>query len=78
MRFRAESDALISAGLAVLLVRVYDGETPETMLKCPPTYLEELGIPGSLSPGRAVGLVSLHRRMQQEAVRLLTLPTPSS
>ncbi len=68
--FHAESDALISSGLAAILVQVYSGETPETILKCPPDYLEELGIRASLTPNRANGLYSLHLRMKQEALKL--------
>jgi cysteine desulfuration protein SufE len=71
MHFAAESDALISAGLAVLLIMVYDGETPEIVLKNPPTYLEEIGVTASLSPNRANGLYSLHLRMKQEALKSL-------
>lgn len=69
--FEAESDALISSGLATLLLQVYSGETPETILKCPPTYLEELGIGASLTPSRANGLYSIHLRMKQDALKLL-------
>jgi cysteine desulfuration protein SufE len=69
--FEAESDALISAGLAALLVKVYSGETPEAILKCPPTYLDELGISSSLTPNRASGLYSMHLRMKQEALKML-------
>lgn len=69
--FEAESDALISAGLAALLLQVYNGESPETILKCPPTYLEELGIQTRLTPSRANGLYSMHLRMKQDALRLL-------
>ncbi|MCE2983553.1 MAG: SufE family protein [Parachlamydia sp.] len=69
--FQSEADALISAGLAALLVRVYSGEDPETIIKCPPSYLEELGISASLSPSRANGLYSLHLRMKQDALKWL-------
>ncbi len=69
--FRAEADALISAGLAALLVQVYSGESPETILKCPPSYLDELGISASLTPSRANGLYSLHLRMKQDALKWL-------
>ena len=69
--FETESDALISAGLAALLTKVYSGETPETILKCPPTYLEDLGISASLTPSRANGLHSVHLRMKQEALKML-------
>lgn len=70
IHFYMASDALISAGLAMLLLEVYNDETPETILKCPPDYLEELGIGASLSPSRANGLYSIHLRMKQEALRL--------
>src|SRR4029077_20554700 len=69
--FESESDALISSGLASLLVQVYSGETPETILKCSPTYLDEIGISASLTPNRASGLYSMHLRMKQEALRML-------
>lgn len=69
--FEAESDALISSGLASILLQVYSGETPETILKCPPTYLEELGISASLTPNRANGLYSIHLRMKQDALKFL-------
>lgn len=67
--FAAESDALISAGLAAILISVYSNETPETILKCPPAYLEELGIGASLTPSRANGLYSIHLRMKQDALK---------
>lgn len=72
--FEGESDALISAGLAAILIKVYSGETPETILKCPPSYLEELGISASLTPSRANGLYSIHLRMKQEALKALMEP----
>ena len=69
--FQTESEALISSGLGVLLTCVYSGETPETILKCPPTYLDEIGISSAISPNRASGLYSLHLKMKQEAIKCL-------
>jgi cysteine desulfuration protein SufE len=69
--FEAASDALISAGLAALLIAVYSGETPETILKQPPLFLADLGIHASLSPNRSNGLAHIHLRMKQEALKLL-------
>lgn len=69
--FQTGSDALISAGLAYLLTLAYNGEEPETILKCPPTFIEALDLVSSLSPNRANGLHSLHLRMQQEALKCL-------
>ena len=69
--FESEADAIISAGLGTLLIRVYSGEDPETILTCPPTYLEELNIPQTLTPGRANGLASIYLRMKQDALGYL-------
>lgn len=72
--FSATSDALISTGLAALLLAVYSGEAPETILMCPPSYLDELNIGESLSPNRANGLYSIHLRMKQDALKYLHRP----
>jgi cysteine desulfuration protein SufE len=69
--FAAESDALISSGLAAILIKVYSGESPETILKHPPHYIEELGIGASLTPSRANGLYSIHLRMKQDALKFI-------
>lgn len=69
VKFDADSDALISAGLAAILIKVYSDETPETILKCPPNYLEDLGLSASLTPNRANGLYSVHLRMKQDALK---------
>jgi cysteine desulfuration protein SufE len=67
--FESEADALISAGLGMLLIRVYSGEKPEVILKCPPNHIEELEIRQTLTPGRANGLASVYLRLKQEALR---------
>lgn len=69
--FKAESDALISAGLAALLVQAYSGESPEAILKCPPSFLETLQLNTLLTPSRANGLYSMHLRMKQDALHYL-------
>jgi cysteine desulfuration protein SufE len=69
--FYASSDALISQGLASLLIDVYNEEPAETILLTPPTFLEEIGIPSVLTPHRANGLASLYLKMKQESLRYL-------
>jgi cysteine desulfuration protein SufE len=71
IQFQAYSEALISAGLAALLIAIYQDESPEVILTCPPSVLEELSIHGSLSPGRSNGLASLFQRMKQDALKFL-------
>ncbi|NGX26189.1 MAG: Sulfur acceptor protein CsdE [Chlamydiae bacterium] len=69
--FHASSDALISSGLAALLIKAYNGEPPETVLQHKPTFLEDLQIYSSLTPGRSNGLASMFLRMQQDALKFL-------
>lgn len=72
VHFQAYSEALISSGLAALLLLVYNDESPQTILSCPPLFLEELGVHASLSPSRSNGLSSLFLRMKQHALHFLT------
>ncbi len=71
VRFSVAADALISAGLAALLLAAYNDEPPEAILGSPPAFLGALGIQTALTPGRSHGLASIHLRMKQEAVKLL-------
>jgi cysteine desulfuration protein SufE len=71
MRFLAHSEALISAGLAALLIQVYDNEIPEVILTCPPRFLENIGIQSSISPNRDNGIASLFLKMKQESLRFI-------
>jgi cysteine desulfuration protein SufE len=66
--FQIESEALISAGLGQLLVMIFSGEIPETILKCPPQCLYDLNILKSLSPGRVNGFLSMYNRLKKEAL----------
>ncbi len=69
--FYAEADALISSGLIALLVNVYSGESPATILKSEPTYLDTLDINASLSAVRINGLASIYLKMKQVALAFL-------
>jgi len=71
--FAAFSDALISRGLAALLIFAYQGATPQELLKQEPLFLRELGILESLSPTRVNGVASLWAKMKQETIHLVLL-----
>jgi cysteine desulfuration protein SufE len=75
--FEAASDSLISSGLAALLISVYSGETPETILKEPPHFLTEIGIFATLSPNRSYGLSHIYLRMKELALKSLITPVDS-
>ena len=69
--FHASSDALISAGLAALLLTIYDEELPEAVIKCPPLILKEIDLFHLLTPSRSNGLKNLYLKMQQDAASFL-------
>lgn len=71
LTFYAHSDALISRGLAAILLEHYNGKTPKDLLLSEPTFLQEEGIISSLSPTRANGVASLWLKMKQAAVVLV-------
>lgn len=65
------SDALIAAGLAALIVNVYQGCTAEQILRCPFFLPERIGLAEKLTPGRSNGMESLLREMKRRALQLL-------
>lgn len=71
LHFKAESNALISSGLAALLIMAYDDQPADVIINNPPDFINELKIPSSLSPGRANGLAQMYIRMKQEALKYL-------
>ena len=59
LRFAADSDAIITKGIISLLLRVYDGQTPEDILAADESFIDKIGLKENLSPTRANGLVSM-------------------
>ncbi|HEX2580309.1 MAG TPA: SufE family protein, partial [Rhabdochlamydiaceae bacterium] len=67
----ADSEALISKGLAALLIYVYSDESPATIAHYPPTFIQEIGLLSAISPARSNGLASLYHKLRQEALKYL-------
>lgn len=65
--FTGMSDAAIVSGLVAMLLQVYNGRTPEEILKAPLDFLKEMGLLQHLSPNRANGLYHMIKRIQKEA-----------
>lgn len=65
--FRADSDAIITKGIISLLIRVYDGCTPEQILASNFSFIEKIGLKENLSPTRAGGLVSMIDKIRKYA-----------
>lgn len=66
--FYAGTDAIITAGLAALLIDVYSGQDLETVISFPPHFLETLGIHASLSPNRSQGISHIYLKMKLQAI----------
>ena len=60
----ADSDAVITKGIASLLVSVLSGNTPQEILKADFEFLDKIGLKQHLSPTRANGLQSMVKQMQ--------------
>lgn len=65
--FTADSDAIITKGIISLLIRVYNGRTPQEILSSDLVFLEQIGLKENLSPTRANGLVSMIEQIRTYA-----------
>ena len=66
--FSADSDAIITKGIISLLIRVYDGHTPQEILDSEIEFIDTIGLRSNLSPTRANGLVSMMKQIKLYAL----------
>ena len=66
--FRADSDAVITKGIASLLVRVLSNQAPDDIIKTKMNFLNEIGLKEHLSPTRSNGLNSMIKQMKLYAL----------
>lgn len=64
IHFSADSDAVITKGIVNLLIRVFDGHTPEEILNADTEFLDQIGLKEHLSPTRSNGLLSMVKQMK--------------
>jgi cysteine desulfuration protein SufE len=65
LRFRADSDAFIVRGLIAVLQMLFNGHTPEEIVKTDATsILRQLGLDSHLSPTRKNGLFAMVERVR--------------
>jgi len=63
---QAKSDAAIVSGLIALLLRIYNGRTPQEVATAPLEFLGKIGLLQQLSPNRSTGLYHMIKRIQAE------------
>ena len=69
MNFSADSDAIITKGIIALLIKVFNGEKPETIIKEELFFIKEIGLQEHLSTTRANGLLGMVKRMKMDALK---------
>jgi len=72
VRYRADSDAIITKGIAALLIRVLDNHTPNEILNEELYFISTIGLQEHLSPTRSNGLVSMLKQMKMYALAFKT------
>ena len=68
VQFRADSDAIITKGLAALMVRVMNGLPPAAIAQADLWFIEKIGLDAHLSPTRANGLRSMVQQMKHYGI----------
>lgn len=66
--FTADSDAIITKGIAGLLIRVFSGQVPEVIAKADLHFIDEIGLTQHLSPTRSNGLLSMVKQIKMYAI----------
>ncbi len=66
--FKADSDALITAGIVGLLMRVMSGQPPEEIIHTNLNFIDEIGLKEHLSQTRSNGLVNMIKQMKLYAL----------
>ena len=66
--FKADSDAIITKGVAQLLLRVFNGATPQEILDDDLSFLNQIGLKEHLSPTRSNGLDAMVKQIKLYAL----------
>ncbi len=68
VRYRADSDSLITKGMIALFVRVLDDRTPDEILTADMSFIDRTGLKEHLAPTRANALNLMATQMKQRAL----------
>ncbi|GGE88442.1 Cysteine desulfuration protein SufE [Chishuiella changwenlii] len=68
IEFRADSNAILPKGIAALLIRMYNNQTPKDILDSDTDFISEIGLSEFLSPTRANGLLAMVKQFKFYAI----------
>jgi cysteine desulfuration protein SufE len=66
--YTADSDAIITKGIAALMIRVFTGHTPAEILNADLSFIDSIGLKEHLSPTRSNGMVAMINQMRYYAM----------
>lgn len=66
--FKADGDAIITKGLAALLIKVFNGQSATDIATADLTFIDEIGLSQHLSPTRSNGLLSMVKQIKMYAL----------
>ncbi len=66
--YTADSDAVITKGIANLLIRIFTAHKPTEIVETPIDFIDSLGLKEHLSPTRSNGLVSMIKQLKLYAL----------
>ena len=66
--FAADSDAVITKGIITLLIRTFNGQTPQDILDADLSFIDTIGLKEHLSPARSNGLTSMIKQIKMYAL----------
>lgn len=66
--YQADSDAIIVKGIAALLVKTLNGETPDDIINTELHFIDKIGLKQNLSPTRSNGLLAMVKKMKLFAI----------
>ncbi len=70
LKFQADSNTAITKGLVSLLVRVLDGESPDSVMNAEITFPEQIGMNRFIGTQRSNGFASMIKQMKLYALAL--------
>ena len=70
--FTADSDAVITKGIANLLIRVMDNQPADDIINAEFSFVDQIGLKEHLSPTRSNGLTSMIKQMKMYVLAFKT------
>jgi cysteine desulfuration protein SufE len=72
LRFRADSNTAITKGLVSLLLRIFNGQTPDAILKAELNFMNRIGMERFIGTQRSNGFAAMIKQMKLYALAFKT------